>query len=162
LSERYNDKKRGRKIFRKREEIDKDVLSIVKDAENKLFDSLQPVIIKRLNSFQRKQVYNYFENRNGEYVIKTYREEDDVMIKVYPVGKLRRLAEQKTQEVLMKGKEEELPPMGAFERFIIHDYLKERNGINTLSVGVQGKDRRVKILPVFGRPLKKARRKLTR
>jgi len=162
LSDRNNNRKREKRGYRKRVEIDEEILSLVKDAENKLFNSMQPVIIKNLNSFQRKQVYNYFENRNGEYLIKTYREEEDVIIKIYPVGRLRRLAEQKTQEVLMNGREEELPVMGAFERFIIHDYLKQRNGIKTLSVGVQGEDRRVKILPVFGRTLKKAKRKLTR
>jgi spoIIIJ-associated protein len=82
-------------------------------------------------------------------------------MKVYPVGKLRRFAEQKAQEVLMKGESEILPPMGSFERFVIHDYLKNRDGVRTESFG-EGKDRHVEIFPLFGRNPKKVKRKLTR
>lgn len=153
---------KDRSTSRERNEIENDVLLIIKDTEKTLLDSLNPAVIKDLNPFKRKQVYRYFEKKDSEYAIKTYKEGENIIIKIYPVGKLRRLAEQKTQEVLMKGSEEELPPMDAYERFIIHDYLKERNGICTASIGVSGKDRRVKIVPVYGRPLRKARKRFSR
>lgn len=116
------------------------------------------MVVEGLNGFQRKQLYEYFE-KFKEYKVKSYRETDSTIVKIYPVGKLKRFAEQKMQEVLMKGKSEILPPMGAFERFIIHDYLKEREGVKTESKGEPGKDRRIEILPVFGRGLKKAKPK---
>lgn len=151
-----------KRIRRKKEEIDKDVYLIIKSVEKQLLNSLKPAYIKDLNSFQRKQVYRYFEKKESEYSIKTYKEEENTVIKVYPVGVLRRLAEQKTQEVLMNGREEELPPMGAYERFIIHDYLKDRGGVSTVSTGVSGKDRRIRIVPSYGRHLRKAKKRLTR
>ena len=129
-------------------------------AEEALLDSLTPTVIRGLNHFQRKFVQRHFE-QNQEFQTKMYKENSDVIVKVYPVGKLRRLTEQKTQEVLMKGKPEILPPMGAFERFVVHDYLKEREGVRTESFG-EGPDRHVEIHPLFGRSPKKAKRKLTR
>ena len=123
---------------------------IIGDTEERLSSSLEPVRLEGLNGFQRKKVHQHFE-KTQEYRVKTYREESDIILKVYPVGNLKRLAEQKTQEVLMKGQFEEMPPMGSFERFIIHDYLKEREGIKTESTGQKGKDRRIIIQPLFGR-----------
>jgi hypothetical protein len=116
--------------------------------------------LKGLNPLQRKNVQHHFM-RTPEYLVKTYREEDSYFLKIYPTGQLRRFAEQKAQEVLMKGECEELPHMGAFERFIIHDYLKDRDGIHTESQG-EGDERHIVISPIFGRTLKKARRKLSR
>ena len=106
-------------------------------------------------------IHRHFE-KTQEYKSKTYRENDnDYIMKIFPVGQLRRFAEQKAQEVLMKGESEVLPPMGAFERFVIHEYLKDRSGIRTESFG-EGAERHIEITPVFGRALKKAKRRLTR
>ncbi len=138
--------------------VDEDLKKIIDQAQLHLQESLEPFIIQNLNPFQRKQVYYHFE-KTKEYKIKTYREEDHITLKVYPVGKLKRLAEQKTQEVLMKKTSEALPPMGSYERFIIHDYLKDRDGIKTESKGEKGKDRHIIIIPVFGRTPKKAKNK---
>lgn len=128
----------------------------ISEAERSLLDSLQPYTFAGLNGYERKQVHEHFDNE-FEYRVKTYRENDQVILKVYPVGTLKRLAEQKTQEALMKGQAEELPPMGSFERFVIHDYLKERHGIKTESVGQRGENRRIVIVPLFGRRPRKVK-----
>ena len=80
---------------------------------------------------------------------------------MYPVGELQRMAETKVQEVLMTGESRSLPSMGSYERFIIHEYMKNRSGIRTESFG-EGDDRHVELFPVFGRVPKKAKRRLTR
>lgn len=161
VTENEKKKRKPRIGIRKKREMDEKVEKSIAHTQEVLRDSLEPVTIQGLNGYQRKQVHQYFE-KTQEYRVKTYREKDDVVMKVYPVGKLRRVAEQKTQEVLMKGKAEVLPPMGSFERFVIHDYLKDREGIKTESYGEEGKDRHVEIHPLFGRSLKKAKRRLTR
>ena len=137
--------------FRRGPQIDNDVKELIDQAERHLIDSLTYYAIPGLNPFQRKQVYRYFE-RTQEYAVKAYREEEKVTLRVYPVGALKRLAEQKTQECLMNGQAEALPPMGSFERFVIHDYLKLREGIKTESSGENGKDRHIIISPSLDAP----------
>lgn len=131
-------------------EKDTNLHESISEAERFLVDSLLPFTFAGLNGYERKKVHQHFEN-DLEYRVKTYREEDRIILKVYPVGKLKRLAEKKAQEVLMNGQAEELPPMGSFERFVIHDYLKERHGIKTESTGQRGENRRIVIIPLFGR-----------
>ena len=154
-------RKSGRR-FRGKPRMDEQVQRLIAHVEEQLHNSLGAIALRGLNNYQRKQVHEYFE-KTQEYKVKSYREgEEDVILKVYPVGNLRRFAEQKTQEVLMNGRPEVLPPMGSFERFVIHDYLKERDGVKTESFGEESKDRHVEISPLFGRSPKKTRRKLTR
>jgi predicted RNA-binding protein Jag len=124
-------------------------------------ESLEPVVLKDLNAFQRKQVHRHFE-RTAEYKTKTLRGEgESFVLKVYPVGRLNRLAETKAQEVLMSGEPRSLPPMGSFERFVVHEYIKKRGGLQSESQGEEP-ERCVRIFPVFGRIPKKAKRRLTR
>ena len=158
--EKKKDHKKKKSFFKKSEKTDPHVQKLMEQIEKELRESIDPLIIHDLNGFQRKQIYAKYE-KSLEFQIKTYREQDQVIMKIYPVGKLRRLAEIKAQEVLMKGEEEDLPPMGSFERFVIHDYLKDREGIKTESFG-EGKERHIKLLPIFGRTPKKAKRRLTR
>ena len=147
---------------RKSKKIDESIRKIILDVEDKLQDSIQPITLNDLETSQGWEITRHFE-KSQEYKVKNYREKDTTVFRIYPIGKLKRLAEQKTQEVLMKGKSEVLPPMGSFERFVIHDYLKEREGIRTESFGEKGKDRHIEISPLFGRGLKKAiKRRLTR
>lgn len=146
--------------LRRKPKIDEKVREAIDTIEASLKDSLEPSVIRGFNNLQRKQLILHFE-KNQEYKLKTYREQDDVIIKIFPVGVIKRLTEQKAQEVLMKGVPEVLSPMGSFERFIVHDYLKDREGIKTESYG-EGKDRHVGIQPLFGRSPKKAKRRLTR
>jgi len=156
-------KKEKGKWFQRRpktDEKDEKVEKAITDAETILLDNIEPAAMRGFNGFQRKLIYDHFE-KTQEYKIKTYREDDDVVIKVYPVGKIKRLAEEKAQEVLMNRRPEALPPMGSFQRFVVHDYLKEREGIHTESFG-ENRDRHVEIHPTFGRGLKKAKRRLTR
>lgn len=159
--EKTKQTEKNNRRFSRKPRIDDKVRKAIKYIEETLVSSIQPLTIRELNGYQRKAVLQHFEHVQ-EYRLKTYREKENVIMKVYPVGQLKRLAEQKTQEVLMKGKFEALPPMGSFERFVIHDYLKEREGIKTESFGEEGKSRHVEIHPLFGRALKKAKKRLTR
>jgi predicted RNA-binding protein Jag len=161
-NEREKRPKRVGKRLRRKPRVDRKVQESIAQAEEQLRDAIHFMAIRELNGYQRKEIHKHFE-KTQEYKVKSYREEDDnVILRVYPVGNLRRLAEQKTQEVLMKGKSEILPPMGSFERFVVHDYLKDREGVKTESFGEKGKDRHVEISPLFGRSPKKTKRKLTR
>jgi hypothetical protein len=138
---------------------DEKVREAIRNAESRLQSELRAVVIDGLNPFQRKQVYRHFE-RGSEYKIKAFPRDDQWIMKIYPVGNLKRLAEQKAQEVLMKGEIISLPPLGSFERFVIHDYLKERCGLRTESHG-DGEERHIEIHPQFGRMPKKIKRRLT-
>jgi hypothetical protein len=124
-------------------------------------NTLKPYRVSGLKGFQRKLLRRRYEN-SPEYAIKSYRDGEEVIFKIYPVGRLRRMAEQKMQEVMMNGRSSPLPPMGAYERFVIHDYLKERDGITTESQGLEGKDRHIIVKPLFGREPRKQKRRLTR
>lgn len=134
--------------------------TLIDTIKDELNDSIKPYILINLNPYQIKQIRKKLSLDN-EYIIKMYTRDKETTLKVFPVGNLTRLAEQKAQEVIMNGKTISLPHMGAFERFVIHDYLKNRNDIKTKSYGREGKDRHIKILPLFGRKLKKAKKKLT-
>jgi len=126
-------------------------------------DHLDPLEIQNLNAFQRKQLHLYFE-KHREYLVRSIRDQANkevVVLRVYPLGELQRMAEARVQEVLITGEPQQLPPMDAFARFLVHDYLKDREGIRTESFG-EGKERHVRIFPVFGRELKKAKRRLIR
>ena len=129
--------------------------------EESLQLNLKPFRISGLEGFQRKLIRQRYEN-SQEYALKSYREGDDIILKIYPVGRLRRVAEERMQEVLMNGRALALPPMGSYERFVIHDYLKERDGITTESQGLEGKDRHIVLKPLFGREPRKQKRRLTR
>lgn len=124
---------------------------------------LDPLEIQGLNAFQRKQLHLHFK-KHREFLVRSIRDQVDkevVLLRVYPLGELQRMAEARVQEVLITGEPQQLPPMDAFARFLVHDYLKNREGIRTESFGEE-KERHVQIFPVFGRELKKAKRRLIR
>jgi len=158
--ERKKNPEDRKKAFFKKPKFDEKVKEIIQQIEHTLQDSIESVKVQDLNSFQRKLLHEHFE-KSQEYKVKTYRENENVTMKVYPVGKLKRLAELKAQEVLIKGETEVLPPMGSFERFVIHDYLKDRDGVRTESFG-EGRERHIEINPLFGRSPKKIKKRLTR
>jgi predicted RNA-binding protein Jag len=132
------------------------------DAASEHFrESLAPFSIGGLNSFQRKLIHRHFE-KTGEYKVRTVRDDaDEIVLVLYPVGHLQRIAETFLQEVLMTGESRGLPAMDSYERFIVHEYLKNRGGVRTESYG-EAEDRHVEIFPIFGRTPKKAKRRLTR
>jgi predicted RNA-binding protein Jag len=157
--------KKPKRVFRQRgkppTQIDERVREVIADAVQHFQGAAQPFSVMGLSPFQRKQIHQHFE-RTQEYKVRTLRDEDnEVFLKVYPVGELSRMAETKVQEVLMSGESISLPPMDSFERFIIHEYMKNRGGVRTESDG-EGEERHVVIFPVFGRTPKKAKRRLTR
>jgi len=156
----YKSNRRYHRESYKRQPKDEKVIQLVNHAEEYLVSSFKPFEISDLNGFQRKQIYHHFEKKQ-EYKVKSYRKDKGVVLKIFPIGNIKRLAEQKAQEVLIKGEPEVLSPMGSFERFIIHNYLKDREGIKTESYD-EGLKRHVEIHPVFGRNPKKTKRKLTR
>jgi hypothetical protein len=125
------------------------------------FQNLSPFSIGGLNPFQRKLIHRHFE-KTGEYKVRTVRDDaDEIVLVIYPVGHLQRIAETLLQEVLMTGESRGLPSMDSYERFVVHEYLKNRGGVRTESYG-EAEDRHVEIFPIFGRTPKKAKRRLTR
>ena len=132
---------------------------ILINTQRKLRDSYEPVSIPNLNAFERKRIHQFFDNRN-DFVTKTYRNGDQFVLKVFPVGNIKKLAEEKANEALDSGDVVHMPPMGNFERYIIHEHLKNKEGVETSSQG-EDEARHVEIRPVkFGRGLKKILKKL--
>ena len=162
MSSKPDMNKRRSKPERDRDgKIKKNIERLARTAEEELQGTLSPYCFKGLSGYERKLMYRYFDD-SQEFSVRSYRDGDEHVLKVFPTGQLKRLAEQKVQEVLMQGAAAELPPMGAYERFVIHDYLQGREGISTKSFGEKGNDRHVKIMPVFGRSKRKIKkRKLT-
>lgn len=141
--------------------LDPIVEETIQNVQEQLMNSIEPVILDELNGFQRKCVHHHF-SRTDEYKVKAISlNEHAVRLIIYPVGKLRRFAETRAQEVLMTGEPQSFPPMGSFERFIIHDYIKTRGGLHTESIG-EGNERHIKVFPIFGRTPRKVKRRLTR
>ena len=98
-------------------------------------DSIEPIIIPELNAFERKLVHRQFDN-NPNIVTKTYRiGDEDYELRVYPVGNLKRYAQKKADEAVETREKIVLPHMSNYERFVIHDYLKEIDTVNTSSEG---------------------------
>jgi hypothetical protein len=134
---------------------------IIHKAEQQLADSAQPVQLENLNPFERKQVHKHFERRKPAIETKTYRGEGDSQVLwIFPVANLKKFAEEKANEALETGADVVLPPMSNYERFIIHDALKDNESVETISVG-EGEERHIEIQPKkFGRGLKKIMKKI--
>ncbi|MFQ5603670.1 MAG: R3H domain-containing nucleic acid-binding protein [bacterium] len=156
--ERKNYRPRRRPFHQKKYD-NKNIPKIIAEIETKLKDSIVPTPLNGLNSFERKLVHRHFDH-NDDYQTRTYRNGDKFTLFVYPVGNIKRLAAEKAQESLDTGSEVDLPPMGSFERFLVHSTLKDFTGIQTQSVG-EGEDRHVQIVSKrFGRGLKRIVRKI--
>jgi predicted RNA-binding protein Jag len=139
----------------RRDKID----DILIDVQRKLRDTHEPVSLDNLNAFERKRIHRFFDDKD-DYVTKTYRSGDEFTLRVFPVSNIKKLAQAKAQEALESGNAVQLPPMGNYERYIVHDYLKDVEGIETASFG-EGNERRVEIRPVkFGRGLRKIMKKI--
>ena len=132
---------------------------ILIEIQRHLRDSLKPYTIKNLNSYERKRIHSFFDDKE-DFKTKTYRREDLFVLKVFPVGNLKQTAKEKAEQVLETGEVYTFPYLPGYERFIIHNYLKDFKGIETKSVGEEN-DRRLEIRPVkFGRVLKKIIKKI--
>jgi len=132
---------------------------ILIDVQRKLRDSLRPYCVENLNSYERKRIHSFFDNKE-DYDTRTYRQEGRFVLKVIPVGNLKRLAKENAEKVLRTGETVVMPYLGNYERFIVHDYLKDFEGIETKSVG-EGEERRLEIKQAkFGRTLKRIIKKI--
>ncbi len=147
-TERFSSRRPSGKI---RELIDK--------IQHDLVGSLKPVSLYQLNSFERKQIHRFFDNK-ADYVTKTYRQGEDYELRVYPVGNLKRYAEEKAEEAIKTGKKVVMPHMSSYERFIVHETLKSNEAVKSASFG-EGEDRHIEIEPeIFGRGLRRIIRKI--
>lgn len=132
---------------------------ILIDIQRELRESVRPVTLDNLTAFERKRIHTFFDDK-PEFKTKTYRNDNHYVLKVFPIGNLKQLAEEKLKQVIETGKSVQLKNLGNFERFVIHDYLKSEEGIETISIG-EGRDRVLEIKQKqFGRTLKRIIRKI--
>lgn len=150
----------GRFRDRQEEPPDPKITQLIHEVEEKLSSSHAPVQLPQLNPFERKQVHRHFERNKTLYETKTYRDGDDHVLWIFPVANLKKFVESKAQEALESGEDVALPPMSSYERFIVHNVLKEFGSIETSSVG-EGAERHIEIHPKkFGRSLKRIAKKI--
>ncbi|MBN1350702.1 hypothetical protein JXJ21_14895 [candidate division KSB1 bacterium] len=132
---------------------------VIIEIQRKLQNSWQPINIDSLTAYERKRIHTFFDNK-PEYKTKTYRDGENFIFRVYPLKNLKAFAEEKAKEALSSNTTVALPPMGNYERFIIHDHLKTWDGIETTSFG-ENDERHIEISPKkFGRTLKKIIKKI--
>lgn len=132
---------------------------ILIDAQRHLRDSLEPYCADDLNSYERKRVHSFFDSKE-DYETRTYRHEGRYVLKVIPIGNLKRLARESAEKVQQTGEAIVLPYLGSYERYVIHAFLKDFDGIETKSVG-EGANRRLEIRQIkFGRSLKRIMKKI--
>jgi len=132
---------------------------ILIDIQRKLRDSIEPYSVENLTSFERKRIHSFFDNKE-DYETRTYRQDDRFVLKVIPVGNLKRLAKEKAEHVLKTGEKAVFPYLNNYERYIVHNYLKDFEGIETKSNG-EGPNRRLEIKPAkFGRSLRRIIKKI--
>jgi predicted RNA-binding protein Jag len=145
---------------RDRNERNPKIEALVKRIKEELIDSIEPITIPELNAFERKLIHRQFDN-SPDIVTKTYRlGDDDYELRVYPVGNLKRYAQQKADEAVQTRQKVVLPHMSNYERFVVHDYLKEIDTVNSSSEG-EDDDRHIVIEPaVFGRGLRRMIKKI--
>ena len=122
-------------------------------------DAVKPESLNGLNSFERKLIHRHFDHSTS-YQTRTYRNGDKFTLCVYPVANIEKMAKDKAKESLDTGETISLPPMGSYERYIVHNALKDFSGVETSSEG-EGKERHIQIVSKrFGRGLKKIARKI--
>jgi len=132
---------------------------LLQEAEQALTDSINAVHLDDLSAFERKRVHEFFEHKL-DFETKTYRDGEKHVLWVFPVGNLKKYAEAKANEALESGEAVALPPMSNYERFIIHDALKDLESVETTSEG-ESAERHVVITPAkFGRRLKSIAKKI--
>ena len=140
---------------------------MIRATEEKLADTYHPVQVENLNPFERKQFHRHFERRKSSYQTKTYRNEDNHVLWIFPVGNLKRFLLGKAQEVNASGESFALPAMSSYERFLAHSILKELGTVESTSAG-EGEERHILIqpkkieppAPSFGRTLRKVAKKI--
>ncbi|MDZ7360931.1 MAG: hypothetical protein ONB46_09425 [candidate division KSB1 bacterium] len=144
-----------------RTEDDPRITALIRETEQKLAESIQPVQLADLNALERKQIHRYFDRLKPAFETKTYRGEGEAQVLwVFPIANLKKFAQDKAKEALETDAVVALPPMSSYERFIVHNVLKEIDSIEVLSAG-EGAERHIEIQPQkFGRGLKKIIKKI--
>lgn len=151
----YGDKRQSRHFQDEHSDIDQ----IIAEIQNKLSDSTTAIDLPNLNAFERKRVHSYFDN-DVDFQTKTYRIDNEYILKIYPIGNLKRMADKMARQVLESGESIFLSNLGNYERFIIHDHLKSFEGIETISTG-EGDQRVLEIKrKQFGRSLRRIIKKI--
>jgi predicted RNA-binding protein Jag len=142
------------------EEMDDKMMRLVDKIRQDLCDSIVPISLTRLNPFERKQIHRVFD-KDDTVVSKAYRIGDDQYeLRLYPVANLRKYAEKKAAEAIQTGQKVILPHMTSYERFIVHEALKDNEAIKANSYG-EGDDRHIELEPeLFGRGLRRIIKKL--
>jgi len=141
------------------EETDRNILGIIAEVEEKLASSVFSESLTDLNSFERKLIHRHFDHKS-EYETRTYRNGEKHTLCIYPTGNIERFAQEKAQAAMDTGESIELPPMGSYARYMIHNALKDITGVETRSEG-EGNERHVQIVSKsFGRGLKKIAKKI--
>lgn len=178
MEEKTNDKRQDRRPHRsggrqggrpdrrnngrhhQRHERNPKIDGLIRRIREELAESIEPITIPDLNAFERKLIHRQFDN-NSQIVTKTYRlGEEAYELRVYPVGNLKRYAQQMAEEAMAKREKVVLPHMSSYERFIVHDYLKTLDTVKSTSVG-EDEDRHIEIeAEMFGRGLKRFIRKI--
>ncbi|MBN1542738.1 hypothetical protein JW992_11385 [candidate division KSB1 bacterium] len=133
--------------------------SLIHKIKDELADSIDPINLPQLNAFERKLIHRHFDN-NPDIITRTYRNGENHELRIYPVGNLRRYALEKADQAIRTGEKVILPHMNDYERFIIHDTLKDNSSIKACSYG-EAADRHIEIEPeLFGRGLKRIIKKI--
>jgi predicted RNA-binding protein Jag len=127
---------------------------LIRKIKHELSGSIDPISLPKLTSFERKLIHRHFD-KDPDIATRTYRYGDEFELKIYPVGNLKRYAEEKAQKAIETGEKVVLPHMSDYERFVIHDALKDKESVRSSSYG-EGNERHIEIEPdVFGRGLKR-------
>jgi hypothetical protein len=135
------------------------VRHLLQETEEKLADSIEAAHFDDLSPLERKHVHEFFEYKL-DFETKTYRDGEKHVLWVFPVGNLKKFALAKANEAVESGDVVVLKPMSNYERFIIHDALKDMESVETSSEG-EGAERHVVISPAkFGRRLKRIAKKI--
>lgn len=149
-----------RREWGQHDEKNEKIEELIRNIRDELVDSIEPISITELNAFERKLIHNQFDD-STEITTKTYRISDDAYeLRIYPIGNLKRYAQKKADEAVETRKKVVLSHMTSYERFVVHDYLKDLETVKTSSHG-EGEERHIEIEPeVFGRGLKRIIRKI--
>jgi len=140
--------------------MDEKMERLIAKIRTDLSDSIIPISLTRLSPFERKQIHRAFD-RDPSVTTKTYRiGEEEYELRLYPVTNLRKYAEKKAEEAIQSGQKVVLPHMSSYERFIVHEALKNNEAIKANSFG-EGDDRHIELEPeLFGRGLRKIMKKI--
>lgn len=142
------------------EPMDEKITRLIDKIKEDLADSIVPISLTRLTPFERKQVHRVFD-RDPNVATKTYRiGEEEHELRIYPVGNLKKYVEKKVEEAIQTGQKVVLPHMSSYERFVVHEALKDNEAVKANSYG-EGDDRHIELEPeLFGRGLKRIIKKI--